>query len=311
MAKWKKLGNSFMLRAAIRLSKVDPATAQTYVKKAVAGGVFQSNADNSIIRHTAIYNNYIANHLAAREKTNFYLAAPFVNYLKDNNDPRLPVFAVRYVGAKGGPEQNAARASSDPKVQIGMPMGYNDVTISSTFAANGVASLWDYSQVNLGTVLKLDAPEFHITYSQVQLLLAEAAFRGWVAGTPAEYFTKGVRANMEQMATYGANAAIPEALIKAYLDANPLVAGKELDQINTQYWVSAFLDGNEAWANFRRSGFPALKKNPFPGSEIKGDFIRSLPYPDSELIVNVASVNEAITRQGSNDLDTRVWWDKK
>lgn len=311
VAKWKKLGNSFMLRAAIRLSKVDPATAQTYVKKAVAGGVFQSNADNSIIRHTAIYNNYIANHLAAREKTNFYLAAPFVNYLKDNNDPRLPVFAVRYVGAKGGPEQNAARASSDPKVQIGMPMGYNDVTISSTFAANGVASLWDYSQVNLGTVLKLDAPEFHITYSQVQLLLAEAAFRGWVAGTPAEYFTKGVRANMEQMATYGANAAIPEALIKAYLDANPLVAGKELDQINTQYWVSAFLDGNEAWANFRRSGFPALKKNPFPGSEIKGDFIRSLPYPDSELIVNVASVNEAITRQGSNDLDTRVWWDKK
>jgi hypothetical protein len=311
VAKWKKLGNSFMLRAAMRLSKVDPATAQTYVKKAVAGGLFQSNADNSIIRHTAIYNNFIANHLAAREKTNFYLAAPFVNYLKDNNDPRLPVFAVRYVGAKGGPEQNAARASSDPKVQIGMPMGYNDVTISSTFAANGVVSLWDYSQVNLSTVLKLDAPEFHITYSQVQLLLAEAAFRGWVAGTPAEYFTRGVRANMEQMAAFGANAAIPEGSIKAYLDANPLMAGKELDQINTQYWVSAFLDGNEAWANFRRSGFPALKKNPFPGSEIKGDFIRSLPYPDSELIVNVASVNEAITRQGSNDLDTRVWWDKK
>ena len=69
--------------------------------------MFQSNADNSIIRHTAIYNNYIANHLAAREKTNFYLAAPFVNYLKDNNDPRLPMFAVRYVGAKGGPEQVA------------------------------------------------------------------------------------------------------------------------------------------------------------------------------------------------------------
>ncbi len=311
VAKWKKLGNSMLLRAAMRLSKVDPATAQTYVKKAVAGGVFESNADNSIIRHTAIYNNYIANHLSAREKTNFYLAAPFVNYLKDNNDPRLPVFAVRYVGAKGGPEQNASRASSDPKVQVGMPMGYNDVTISSTFAANGVASLWDYSQVNLSTVLKLDAPEFHITYAQVQLLLAEAAFRGWVTGTAAEYYNKGVRANMEQMAAYGANAAIPEASIKAYLDAHPLVAGKELEQINTQYWVATFLDGNESWANFRRSGFPALKKNPYPGSEIKGDFIRRLPYPDSELTVNVGSVNEAISRQGPNDLDTRVWWDKK
>ena len=309
VASWKKLGYSFMLRAAMRLTKVDPATAETFVKKAVAGGVFESNADNSIIRHTAIYNNYIANHLAAREKTNFYLAAPFVNYLKDNKDPRLPIFAVRYVGAKGGPEQVAARASSDPAVQIGMPVGFNDVTISATFAANGVVSLWDYSQVNLSTVLKLDAPEFHVTYAQTQLLLAEAATRGWVTGTAADYFTKGVRANLEQMAAYG--AAIPEAAIKTYLDANPLVASKALEQINTQYWVATFLDGTESWANFRRSGFPTLKKNPYPGSEVKGDFIRRLPYPDSEITVNSGQLNEAIKRQGPNDLDTRVWWDKK
>ncbi|SOD92996.1 SusD/RagB family nutrient-binding outer membrane lipoprotein [Spirosoma fluviale] len=307
--KWKKLGYSFMLRAAMRLTKVDPATAQSYVTKAVTGGVFQSNADNSIIRHTAIYNNYIANHLAAREKTNFYLAAPFVNYLKDNNDPRLPIFAVRYVGAKGGQEQVAARASSDPKVQIGMPMGYNDVSITSTLAQNGVASLWDYSQVNLSTVLKLDAPEFHITYSQVQLLLAEAAVRGWVTGTAADYYAKGIRANLEQMASYG--SPVPEADIKVYLDTHPLDAAKALELINTQYWVATFLDGNESFANFRRSGFPALKKNPYPGSEVKGDFIRRMPYPDSEIVVNSANLNEAITRQGPNTLDTRVWWDKK
>lgn len=309
VSKWKKLGYSFMLRAAMRLTKVDPAMAETYVKKAVAGGVFQSNADNSVIRHTAIYNNYIANHLAAREKTNFYLAAPFVNYLKENNDPRLPVFAVRYVGAKGGQEQVAARASSDPSVQIGMPMGYNDVSIASTFQQNGVASLWDYSQVNLNTVLKLDAPEFHITYAQVQLLLAEAAVRGWVSGSAADYYAKGIRANLEQMASYG--SPIPEASIKAYLDAHPLDTAKALEQINTQYWVASFLDGTEAFANFRRSGYPALKKNPYPGSEVKGDFIRRLPYPDSEIVVNSGSLNEAIARQGPNTLDTRVWWDKK
>ncbi|QIP15512.1 SusD/RagB family nutrient-binding outer membrane lipoprotein [Spirosoma aureum] len=309
VAKWKKLGYSFMLRAGMRLTKVDPATAESYVKKAVAGGVFQSNADNSTLRHTAIYNNYIANHLAAREKTNFYLAAPFVNYLKENNDPRLPIFAVRYVGAKGGQEQVDARATSDPKQQIGMPMGYNDVSITTVLAQNGVASLWDFSQVNLTTVLKLDAPEFHITYAQVQLLLAEAAVRGWVSGTAADYFAKGVRANLEQMASYG--STIPEATIKAYLDAHPLDMAKALDLINTQYWVASFLDGNEAFANFRRSGFPALKKNPYPGSEVKGDFIRRMPYPDSEIVVNSGSLNEAITRQGPNTLDTRVWWDKK
>ena len=309
VAKWKKLGYSFMLRAAMRLTKVDPATAQTYVTKAVTGGVFQSNADNSIIRHTAIWNNYIANHLAAREKTNFYLAAPFVNYLKANNDPRLPIFAVRYVGAKGGQEQVSARATSDPSVQVGMPMGYNDVTITTVLAQNNVASLWDFTQVNLNTVLKLDAPEFHITYAQVQLLLAEAAVRGWVTGTAADYYTKGIRANLEQMTFYG--ATLPETAIKAYLDSQPLNAGKALEQINTQYWVASFLDGTEAFANFRRSSFPALAKNPYPGSEVKGDFIRRMPYPDSEIVVNSANLNEAITRQGPNTLDTRVWWDKK
>ncbi|MGV3601715.1 MAG: SusD/RagB family nutrient-binding outer membrane lipoprotein [Dyadobacter fermentans] len=311
VARWKKLGYSLMLRAGMRLTKVDPAGAKSYVAKAVAGGVFESNADNSIIRHTAIYNNYIANHLAAREKTNFYLAAPFVNYLKENNDPRLPVFAVRYVGAKGGPEQTAARASSDPKVQIGMPMGYNDVTINSVLAENRVVSLWDFTQINLTTVLKLDAPEFHITYAQVQLLLAEAAVRGWVTGTAADYYAKGIRANLEQMALYDPSAAIKEDAILAYLKAHPLDAAKALEQINTQYWVATFLDGNESWANFRRSGFPALKKNPYPGSEIKEDFIRRMPYPDSEIVVNLQNVNDANARQGPNDLNTRIWWDKK
>ena len=313
VAKWKKLGYSLMLRAAMRHTKVDPATAQAYVTKAVTGGVFGSNADNSVIRHTAIWNNHIANHLGAREKTNFYLAAPFVDYLKANNDPRLPVFAVRYVGAKGGQEQITARATSDPKLQIGMPMGYNDVTISAApvLAQNGVASLWDFSQVNLNTVLKLDAPEFHITYAQTQLLLAEAAVRGWVSGSAADYYTRGVRANLEQMAAYGPAATIPEAGIKAYLDSQPFVASRGLEQINTQYWVASFLDGTEAWGNFRRSGFPALKKNPYPGSEVKGDFIRRLIYPDSEIVVNSGNLNEAIKRQGPNTLDTRVWWDKQ
>ncbi len=309
-AKWKKLGYSLMLRAGMRLTKVDPELAKTYVTKAVAGGLFESNDDNSVIRHTAIYNNYIANHLAAREKTNFYLAAPFVDYLKANNDPRLPVMAVRYVGAKGGPEQVDARATSDPKLQIGMPMGYNDVSINTILGQYGVASLWDFTQINLKTVLKLDAPEFHITYAQNQLLLAEAATRGWISGAASDYFTKGVRAHLEQMAKYDPSATIKEDAIQAYLKAHPLDPAKALDQINTQYWVAAFLDGSELFANFRRSGYPALKKNPYPGSEITGDFIRRMPYPDSEIIVNLGNVNEANSRQGPNDLNTRVWWDK-
>ena len=311
IAKWKRFGYSLLLRAAMRLTKVDPTTARTYVAKAVAGGVFQGNDDNAVMRHTALYYNWIANHLGAREKTNFYLAAPFVNYLKSNNDPRLGVIAVRYVGAKGGQEQVAARASTNPNVQVGMPMGYDNTSINGVLASNNVVSLWDFSQVNTNTVLKLDAPEFHVTHAQTQLLLAEAAVRGWVDGEATAYFTRGIRANLEQMAAYDPAAAVKEDAIVAYLATQPLNAARALEQINAQYWVASFLNGPELFANFRRSGYPTLSKNPYPASEITEDFIRRMPYPDSEVIVNQQNVAEAISRQGPNTLSTRVWWDKK
>ncbi len=311
IVRWKRFGYSLLLRAAMRLTRIDPATAQTYVKKAVAGGLMQSNADNSVMRHTSLYQNWIAVHLTAREKANFYLAKPFVDFLKNNNDPRLQSIAVRHVGAKSGADQAAPRTTSDPTVQIGMPMGYDDVSIKNTFATFGTASLYDYSQVNLTTILKTDAPEYHLTYGQTQLLLAEAIVRGWTTGDADATYKSGIRAHMLQMAEYDIKAAIAADKIQAYVDANTLQVGKQLEQINNQYWVASFINGSETFANFRRSGFPALTKNPYPGSEIKGNFISRLPYPDSETITNQENLNSAIKNQGPNDLNSKVWWDSK
>jgi hypothetical protein len=294
----------------MRLTKVAPDVARTYVTKAFAGGLMQSNSDNSILRHTALYNNWIAVHLTAREKANFYLAKPFVDFLKNNNDPRLRSIAVRHVGATSGTQQAAPRTTSDPAQQIGMPMGYDDVSIKNTFATYGVASLYDYSQVNLNTILKVTSPEYHVTYAQTQLLLAEAVVRRWVPGDANQLFQSGIRAHMQQMAEYDASAAISDNAIQTYLTANPLNPATDLEQINTQYWVASFMNGSETFANFRRSGFPALQKNPYPGSEITGNFIRRMPFPDSEIVTNSANLNAAIVVQGKNDLNTRVWWDK-
>lgn len=310
IVKWKRLGNSLLLRAAMRLTKVAPDVAKTYVAKAVAGGLMQSNKDNSILRHTSLYNNWIAVHLTAREKANFYLAKPFVDYLKNNNDPRLKSIAVRHVGAKSGADQAPPRTTSDPAQQIGMPMGFDDVSIKNTFATYGVASLYDYSQVNLNTILKVTSPEYHVTYAETQLLLAEAVVRGWASGDANQLFQSGIRAHMEQMAEYDASAAIGETAIQTYLAANTLNTATALEQINTQYWVASFMNGSETFANFRRSGYPLLQKNPYPGSEITGNFIRRMPYPDTEIITNSTNLNAAIAVQGKNDLNTRVWWDK-
>jgi hypothetical protein len=310
VARWKKLGYSLLLRAGMRLSKVDATLAQQVVQQALQGGVMDSNDDNFVVRHDANYTNGIGATLNSTEANNYYLVEAFVNYLKSTNDPRLGSIAVRYVGATSGPQQSPDRASIDPAVQIGMPMGHDNNTIAGVAAAAGLASFYDYSQVDRTRMVKLAAPMFIVTAAQTQLLLAEAAQRGWIGGSAAEYYERGVRAHMLQMALHDPRSAVSPDAVDAYLAANPYTPEKGFEQINNQYWVVSFLNGPEAWANFRRTGFPALAPNPFPGKDIQGDFIRRLTYPNSEISVNSDNVQEAIRRMGPDNLDTRVWWDR-
>ena len=51
-AKWKALGNSMMLRLAMRMTKADAASAQAWAVKAINGGIIASNAGNAVIAHT-------------------------------------------------------------------------------------------------------------------------------------------------------------------------------------------------------------------------------------------------------------------
>lgn len=312
IARWKSLGYSLLLRAAMRLSKVNPTKAAEYVTKAVAGGVMKSNVDNAIIKHTASFTNPVGSQLNGGQSAFFYLSEDFVDYLNQTKDPRLASIAVRYVGATSGAQQVESRANRTTAVQIGAPQGYDNTTISKAVTEKKLASLWDYSQLDRTRMASLTAPSFLVTYSQTQLLLAEAVVRKWTTGDAADLYSKGIRAHMEQLSAYGTTSAVPETSIAAYLKDNPLTTGKELEQINTQYWISSFLIGPETWANFRRSGFPVLAPNPYPGSDLKTEpFIRRLTYTDAELNVNKANVDQAISRQGPNLLDTRIWWDKK
>ena len=311
IAQWKKFGYSILLRAGMRLSKIDAAKAQATVQAAFNAGVILANADNAFMRHTNDYTNPIGATLNSTEAANLYLTEPFVNFLKNLNDPRLSSIAIRYVGAKSGPEQQPAVGSTDPAKQVGMPMGYDNGNIGPVATAKGLASFYEFSQLDRRRMAKTTAPAFFVTASQTQLLLAEARSKGWITtGTASVYYAAGIKAHMEQLASYDAASAISSTSIQTFTDANPLDDAKAVEQINNQYWVSSFLNGPEAWANFRRTGFPALTPNPYPGKAITGQFIRRLTYPNSEISVNSVNIKAAITKQGADNLDTRVWWDK-
>jgi hypothetical protein len=311
IAQWKKFGYSLLLRAGMHITKADAAKAEATAKAAFAGGVILVNGDNALMRHDANYLHPIGNTLNGTEGANFFLAKPFVDQLKNTNDPRLSSIAIRYIGATSGPAQTPAVGSTDPTKQIGIPMGKDNGTAAAAATADGLASYYEYSQVDRRRLTKNTAPAFLVTAAQTQLLLAEAAQRGWITtGTAKGYYDAGVRAHMEEMAIHDANAAVPAGSIITYLAANPFNPATALQQIGTQYWIASFLNGAEAWANFRRTGFPALAANPYVGDIPAGTFIRRITYPVSEISANTTNVNEAITRQGADRMDTRMWWDK-
>jgi len=311
IGQWKLFANSLLLRAGMRLSKVDQAQAQEIVSSAFDAGVITENADNALMRHNANFANPMGNTLNSTEAANFYLTEPFVNHLKTHNDPRLSSIAVRYVGAASGPEQKTEIASTDPAVQIGMPMGHDNASIVPVAEAKGLASFYDFTQADRTRMASRNAPMFFVTAAQNLLLLAEAKERGWIttATSAEEFYERGIRSHMEQLQSYHPNSAVDPQAIEDYIAAHPYDQTNYMEQVNTEYWIASFLNGPEAWANFRRTGFPDLAPNPFPGKDIQGDFIRRLTYPNSEISVNSDNVNEAIARMGADDLDTRVWWD--
>ena len=315
IAQWKKLGNSLLLRLAMRFTKVDVNKAKQYAAQAAdpaGGGLMQSNADNAYLVFNATFNHPNANTFQGTERANYYLGKPFVDYLKTTSDPRLSFIAVKYA-TPANPLTTAGAEDTARANQDGMPFGYNESTIVNAPGYPGkTGAAFKYSQLNRRTVAKIDATEFFVTYAQTQLLLAEAALKGFVSGTPATLYESAVRGHMDQMRQFDASAVISTAAQDAYLAGNPYNAGKALELINTQYWIASFLNGSEAWANFRRSGFPVLAPNPYPAADpaVKGDFIHRLVYPVREVSVNTANYNAAVARMGADNLATRVFWDK-
>jgi hypothetical protein len=323
IAKWKKLGNSLLLRAGMRYTKYNANTAKAAVQKAIdpaRGGVMASNADNAFIQFNATFTYGTGSMLNGGEKHNYYVGAPFVAYLKLTNDPRMLYMMGKYDNPVN-PVATAGNFNTNPADQLGMPYGYdeNSVQYAPNFPGK-VGAAFKYTQYNRLTVGKIDGRENFVTYALTQLLLAEATFRGYIStGTTAQtYYETGIKAHMTQTDNlYGANYNISVAQQNAFL-AGPDVAytdARALELINTQYWVASSFNWAECWANFRRSGFPVLSPIHYQGEDpsvetaAAGGFIHRLPYPLREKSVNPANWEEASTRIGGDNLGTRTFWD--
>ena len=64
------------------------------------------------------------------------------------------------------PTQTVDIGTTAPADQIGMPMGYDNGTIGARVAADGLASFYDYSQVDRRRMAGTASPMFFVTAAQ-------------------------------------------------------------------------------------------------------------------------------------------------
>ena len=293
--KWRKYANSMMLRLGLRMIKVNPAAAQEWATKAINGGVMESNADIAFVPHTAGPEgiNQNGNGEVFLADGNPRLSSTFVGFLQ--GDPRLPILGAR-----------RSDGSTNPADLIGLAPGLDAALLLD---ATGEDNTDAYAEPNRNIITGLDAPMFMQTYAEVEFMLAEAGVRWNIGGDPATNYAEGVRAAMKMLEMYGEAAIIDDADIDAYLAANPYDAANAIEQINTQYWIATFLNDYETYANWRRVGFPVLTPVSYPGNVTNGQIPRRLSYLQNEESRNPVNLAEAISRQGPDELSTRVWWD--
>ena len=110
-----------------------------------------------------------------------------------------------------------------------------------------------------------------MTASEMTLLRAEAALTGLASGDAAALYAEGVQQGMKQWALIFGDPRldVADADIDAYLAANPFSAAEGERMIGEQYWLTKFHCGQEAWANYRRTGYPVL--------ESQAENVKSLP----------------------------------
>ncbi len=287
--KWIRFANSLRLRLAVRSAN------QSVVTELMTENNFISSNDESA---NFVYVNTMEDWSPWYE---FYLNAPtaigqvsefMVTKLRELNDPRLPVYAQT--------------TTLNPDTIIGMPNLLNVEEVVS-FGYN----VYNTSYPGLRFIDNPEGTNQLLSYSEVCFLKAEAALRNWGAVNAEEFYNEGIRANMEYN-------GIPEDSITSYLQGNATFDGT-LEQLITQKWIALYLNGFEAFSEYRRTGYPVLQKwdmvldgitiidttlvnvdpNTVPGR---------IPYPDNEPEFNTENYNAAVAAQGPDNLYTKVWW---
>lgn len=321
---WKKLANSLRLRLLMRLAdRNNPATEmQEILGNTAKFPIFTSNADHAALQYLGdVPNQHPLFTTRSGSFDEIRLSKKMENILKELEDPRLFAYA-QPTNASG------AGVVGDMDAYQGVPNGLGDeealqYSPSGDPAKGGsnylsrVGLLWSCAACSpLANPTGYQA--ILMSYSELQFILAEAKERGFITiGDSETFYKNGIQSSVDYYKARYTVINLPQIASKLVLDptyftqTDVMLAGsveENLRKIGTQKWLALYFTGMEGWYDWRRTGFPQILPGP-------AAFINSVPvrfiYPGSVQSLNSQNYQEAIGRQGKDEITTRVWWDVK
>jgi hypothetical protein len=326
ISKWKKFAYSLMLRYAMRVSNVDAGMANTYVAKAIAGGVMTSNDDNLWVpmadgpSECNNQNGISRAFFPGDGEQPSFMSETFINWMKGANkndstddDPRLMVLSGG-IGQWTTQGFTPIPGGTSALNQRGLPNGHDHDQLKAILGVTDFVDATTWSRIN--PKMLYDAAPYNVmNVAEVEFLQAEAGERGIGGLSSADaktHYDAGVKDAMQMWVEFDPSLAVSDAQVAAYLAKYPYGAGgvkggeSKLEQIGTQLWASHFFMWFEAWNDWRRTGFPVLTPTNYTNNLTNGQIPRHLRYPNDEVAGNPNYLDGASL---PNDLLTKVWWD--
>lgn len=315
---WVKFANTLRLRLAMRVVKADEALAKEQAEKSAAHpfGFVSTPSERATLKRMQIdywHPLYDIKDFNAGEAR---MSAAMDSYLRGYEDPRISV----YFQQVEVPHPNAPT-----QLYRGARLG-----VVTTNMAPYVGT--DVSKLNVNRSTEI----VWMTAAESYFLRAEGALRGWeMGGTAQSFYEAGIQTSFDENGVSfpdyfitnrtPVNYVIPTG--QGMTGAISVLAGSSstlwsdtdnfdvnLGRIITQKWIAIYPDGPEAWAEYRRTGFPRLfpvVTNNSNGTINTNTQVRRIPYPQSEYNLNAAGVQTGISKlRGPDTGGTRLWWDK-
>lgn len=315
--KWRKFGNSLMLRLMLRIAhkpEMAPYVAKIQEMLGTAAAIYPimtSNADAAILRWTgtgAILSPYQQS-VRVQDFRAISLASFFIDFLKNTNDPRIdiPLYNSLYGTTGNNNRWGIAAVNGD---YLGVPSGY-----SASGPEFGRQSYFLSSDQGYAVSLQTEPMSGMImNFAEVELIKAELALKGIISADPKTFFYSGAD-NGIKLWMPGWTKPIQQHLMEADIDWNEAETfDQKMDKIHMQKYLALFMTDMQQWFEYRRTGHPKLPKPEDYGvpNGLKngGEMPARLYYPVYVQSSNPSNYQLVLQQQGPDEINTKVWWQK-